>query len=68
MIPHCGPLNILSPLKVMISAPVTYMIFVRDPFSGRIVIEKKDEQRIYNLSFILFFTINSLLFVWRLAA
>jgi len=59
---------LMGTLGVMISAPVTYIIFVRDPFSGRIVIEDKDKQRIYNLSFIAFFSINSFLFIWRLAA
>jgi hypothetical protein len=51
-------------LNVLISAPITYIFFVRDPLSGRIDMEDREQRRIYNFSYVSYLGINVFLLIW----
>ena len=53
-------------MNILISAPITYIIFIRDPFSGSTKMEDRDKRWVFDLSFGSYLGINIIFFIWGL--
>ncbi|MGA1820835.1 MAG: hypothetical protein ACMUHU_07505, partial [Thermoplasmatota archaeon] len=58
----------MSLLNLIISAPVVYIIFVRNPLTLGTRIKEKAAVRVYNMTFISFIAINAALMLWGMVA
>jgi hypothetical protein len=54
----------IGALNIIISAPITYIFFVKDPLSGKVIMDDEKKRRIYNFSYVSYLSVNIFLFIW----
>jgi hypothetical protein len=56
---------VMGAMNILLSAPITYLLMVKNPLSGEEHLEGPGSTRIYNFTYLTYLVINTALFIWR---